>query len=144
VGHHHHDEHLIHKACSDFQNPRTSGIAIVLSTLLVGSISTTLAAPPNDQKFKFMSYAGDPKKTAPNEMTFQVNRLDVGQPTDFVKLGDYLRGTHFKVIKFQYKTRAHPNAEGDDISELTLLDTTTKETVVLPLAQIVRAESKLK
>jgi hypothetical protein len=76
-----------------------------------------------------MAYDGDPKN--PKDMSFQVSRLDVRQPTEFLKLGQSIPGTTFKLFKFEFKTRTEPKCGEQDASELTLLNTATNETLVL-------------
>ncbi|MEO7318510.1 MAG: hypothetical protein ABIZ56_05945, partial [Chthoniobacteraceae bacterium] len=94
--------------------------------------------------FRLAAYDGDPKKTDPKDMTFQVNCLDGRQRSEFLKLGETITGTNFKLLKFQFKTRTHPNYGEEDASELTLINTATNETLVLTLAARNHAESKPK
>jgi len=85
----------------------------------------------------FNSYDGDPKKDKPEEMNYQINTLDVRQPSQFLKLGEMVAGTKFKLQGFQYKTTLNPStSEETDVSELTVLNTETNDTVVLPLARV--------
>lgn len=80
----------------------------------------------------FNSYDGDPKKDKPEAMSFQINTLDLRQPTEFLKIGDTVRNTKFKIEKFDFKTQVNPKTSVDeDVSELTLLNTETQEHIVL-------------
>lgn len=84
---------------------------------------------------KFQAYDGEVAR--PAGMTFQINTLSLKQPSEFLKIGDTVANTKFKLIKFQFKEQ--PNAatgEKDDVSELTLLNTETSEEVVLTLNKV--------
>ncbi len=59
----------------------------------------------------FSSWVGD---------TFQINTIDLKEPTQFLKLGDVIRGTRFKVVKFEEKRAADKYGTEQDVSELTL------------------------
>jgi len=85
-------------------------------------------------RLRFEAYDGDVNK--PNDMEFQINTLDVNQPTQFVKLGDMIAGTKFKVIKFEVKSQTN-NATGDttDVSELTVQNIENQDLVVLVVNQ---------
>jgi hypothetical protein len=64
----------------------------------------------------FMSYVNQ---------TFQINTLDVTQPTQFVNMGEIIPGTDFKISRFEEKKRI-TGEEGSpiekDVSELTLIE----------------------
>lgn len=79
----------------------------------------------------FPAYDGNPLD--PSTITFQINTLDVRQPTQFLKMGDAIEGTKFKIDAFEYKTFTDENNVRKDISELILVNTETggKVTVVL-------------
>ena len=64
-------------------------------------------------------------------MEFQVVRLDVRQPSAFLRLGEVVANTKFKVTKFEFKTRKKPNGTEEDASELTLTHTDNGEMIVL-------------
>ena len=88
--------------------------------------------------FRFMSYSGDPKKDGPEKMDFQITTLDLKRPSEFLKLGNMISKTKWKLAKFAYKTRPNPRTnELDDVSELTLVDTETKQEVVLIIQQVI-------
>ena len=59
----------------------------------------------------FSSWVGD---------TFAVNTIDMKQPTQFVKVGDPIKGTRFKVAKFVEKYQPNKYGTNVDVSELTL------------------------
>lgn len=88
----------------------------------------------------FKVYDGDPKKDKMEDMTFQINTLDLRQPSEFLKIGDMVRNTKFKIEKFEFKM-ANVAATGseEDSSELTLLNTETNVTVVLVYGKVVNS-----
>ena len=52
---------------------------------------------------------------------FQINTVDVRQPTQFVKMGETIAGTKYKVVKFEGKSEFNPKTQSNrDISELTV------------------------
>jgi hypothetical protein len=92
-------------------------------------------------RLKFQAYDGNPQQ--PQAMDFQVNPLDAGARTQFVKIGDVIEGTKFKVIKFESKQKLNDSTgEQQDISELTVENTETSDSVALILAQIVSSPSQ--
>lgn len=87
-------------------------------------------------KFRVLlsAYTGDPLD--PASLTFQINTLDVNQPTQFLKLGDKIEGTKFKLDKFEFKSFVTENGVKTDISELTVVNTETGDSVLLVLEKI--------
>jgi len=84
----------------------------------------------------FNAYDGDIKQ--PDSLQFQINTVDVQQPTQFVKIGDTIAGTKFKVIGFAYKEVPDPNTGSKtDVSELTVQNSETGDDVILVLERIV-------
>jgi hypothetical protein len=64
--------------------------------------------------------------------TFGINAIDLRQPTQFVRIGDRISGTQFKIVKFTEKHRTNPATSGDeDVSELLLEHEETKEQLTL-------------
>ncbi len=89
-------------------------------------------------RFKFQAYDGDPAKDKPESMTYQINPLDAGGRTKFVKIGEEIEGTKFKVSKFEFKEKPNPSTgDKEDVSELTLTNTETSETIVLVLNKVI-------
>jgi hypothetical protein len=86
----------------------------------------------------FNAYDGDVTvKTNLAKLEFQVNTIDLRQPSEFLKLGDTISNTPWKLSNFVYKTRKNPqNGEEEDVSELTLTNVNTKQVVVLVLRQV--------
>src|SRR6476660_1888959 len=49
-----------------------------------------------------------------------INSIDLIEPTQFVKVGDIIRGTDFKVVNFTEKSARNQYGTNDDVSELLL------------------------
>lgn len=116
--------------------------ALPLIAWLILSFSCDLrSAPPEAEKtqppapaklnLRFMAYDGDPKR--PEDMHFQVNTPGIRRPTSFLKLGEIVLGTRFKLTKFRFRTRKDPQGRESDVSEVTLENIDTKEAIVLVL-----------
>jgi hypothetical protein len=52
--------------------------------------------------------------------TFGINTIDQSEPTQFLKKGDVIRGTDFKIVKFTEKQARNQYGTNDDVSELLL------------------------
>ena len=70
----------------------------------------------------FSSWVGD---------TYAINAIDLKQPTQFLKVGDTIRGTEFKIVKFVEKYQPNEYGTNVDVSELTLEQEETKEQLTL-------------
>jgi hypothetical protein len=70
----------------------------------------------------FASWVGD---------TFAINTIDLKQPTQFVKVGDPIKGTRFKIVKFREKYEPNKYGTNVDVSELTLEQVETKQQLTL-------------
>jgi len=79
----------------------------------------------------FNAVDGNPKKDKPEKLSFQINTVDLRQPSEFLKLGETVSKTKFKLKSFEFKEVADPNAGTKDVSELTLENTETGDTIVL-------------
>jgi hypothetical protein len=85
-------------------------------------------------KLKLKSFSQEPFRlvfSSRTEDTFGINTIDLRQPTQFVKIGDTIVGTHFKVSKFTEKTAQDKYGTDIDVSELTLENTETHEQLTL-------------
>jgi hypothetical protein len=51
---------------------------------------------------------------------FGINSIDLNEPTKFLKVGDIVRGTDFKIVNFTEKSARNQYGTNDDISELLL------------------------
>ena len=71
---------------------------------------------------------------------FQINTVDVHQPTQFVKMNEIIAGTKYKVIQFEKKSVPNPNTGVDrDTSELTVEHTETGGKVALVIGTTVNS-----
>jgi hypothetical protein len=85
----------------------------------------------------FNAYDGDVKKDKPEKFSFQINTVDLRQPSEFLKLGDPVPNTKFKLEKFEFKEKTNPSTgEKEDVSELTVVNTETQDHVVLILSKV--------
>ncbi len=80
-------------------------------------------------RLKFAAYDGD---------SFQINTLDLNRPSQFLKLGDDIAGTKFKVVRFEKKFVPNPSTGAEtDVSELAIQNVETGEEVTLIVDRIV-------
>jgi hypothetical protein len=70
----------------------------------------------------FSSWVGD---------SFAINTIDMKRPTQFVKVGDSIKGTRFKVAKFVEKYQPNKYGTNVDVSELTLEQQETHQQLTL-------------
>src|SRR5256886_3623880 len=70
----------------------------------------------------FSSWVGD---------TYAINTTDLKQPTQFLKVGDPIKGTRFKIVKFLEKYQQNKYGTNVDVSELTLEQEETKQQLTL-------------
>ena len=73
-------------------------------------------------RLKFSSWVGD---------TFAINTIDLKQPTLFLKVGDIITGTHFKIVKFNEKYEPDKYGTNVDVSELYLENEQSKDKLTL-------------
>jgi hypothetical protein len=73
-------------------------------------------------RLMFSSWVGD---------SYAVNTIDLKQPTQFVKKGDTIRGTRFKIVKFTEKYQPDKYGTDVDLSEVTLEHDETKQRLTL-------------
>jgi hypothetical protein len=85
-------------------------------------------------KLKMKSFAQEPFRLVfaswVND-TFALNTSDLKEPTQFLKLGQTIRGTKFKIVKFTEKHDKNKYGTDVDVSELTLENKDTHEPVTL-------------
>jgi hypothetical protein len=86
----------------------------------------------------FKSYDGDPKKDPEGlKMSYGIDTVDLRQPSEFLKLGDVVPNTKFKLEKFQFKQAYNKKIEDtEDVSELTLANIDTGDKIVLIYNQV--------
>jgi hypothetical protein len=63
--------------------------------------------------------------------TFAINAIDQSEPTQFLKIGDVIRGTDFKIVKFTNKYDRNQYGTRIDVSELLLEHRDSKQQVTL-------------
>jgi hypothetical protein len=74
----------------------------------------------NEEPFRFVfsSWVGD---------TFAINTIDMAEPTQFLRIGETIAGTRFKILKFTPKNTTNQYGTTVDVSELTLQHQDTSE-----------------
>ena len=63
--------------------------------------------------------------------TFGINTIDLSEPTQFLKVGDVIRGTDFKIVEFIPKRERNQYGINEDVSELVLEHQATHAQVTL-------------
>jgi hypothetical protein len=92
------------------------------------------AHPPFIAKLKMKSFAQEPFKlvfASWVDDTFALNTSDLKEPTQFLKIGDSIHGTKFKIVKFTEKHETNKYGTNIDVSELTLENRDTHEPLSL-------------
>lgn len=86
----------------------------------------------------FKTFDGDINK--PKTWQFQVDTIDIKQPTAFLKIGEMIPSTKFKLERYAAKEVENVKIKVMvDASELTLVNTETGESVVLVLGNVTDA-----
>jgi hypothetical protein len=119
----------------------TSAIWLTTS-IAVCSAADAPKSAPGSFRIKFLAYDGDPK--TPEKMEFQINPLDAGGRTEFVKIGDVIGSTKLRVIKFEFKEAKNAAGELEDVSELSVRDTASGKVFVLPMNKAVSVSAPVK
>jgi hypothetical protein len=91
--------------------------------------------PDYVSELKLKAFTEEPfrlKFSSADGETFGINTIDLRAPTQFLKVGDRIAGTSFKIVKFTEKHEVNPATSGDvDVSELLLEHEETKEQLTL-------------
>jgi len=90
--------------------------------------------PPFIAKLKMKSFTQEPFRlvfASWVDDTFALNTSDLKEPTQFLKIGDSIRGTKFKLLKFTEKYEPNKYGTNVDLSELTLENQETHEQMSL-------------
>jgi len=83
-------------------------------------------------RLKFMgSPSLRPGQPYERDTEFSINTLDHTSPTQFLKVGDKIAGTELEIVKAESKLAANQMGGTVDVSELTLKDHSTGDTVML-------------
>lgn len=70
-------------------------------------------------------------KSFPPHTMFTINTIDFSEPTQFLKIGDKIKGTELKLIEAVPKMAKNRFGSDIDISELVVQDLTTKDKIIL-------------
>jgi hypothetical protein len=90
--------------------------------------------PPFTAKLKMKSFAQEPFRLVFASWvgdTFAINTNDLKEPTQFLKIGDPIRGTKFTIVKFTEKYETNRYGTKIDVSELTVENRETRESLSL-------------
>jgi hypothetical protein len=68
--------------------------------------------------------------------TFGINTIDLSEPTQFLKIGDVIRGTDFKIVNFTEKRERNQYGTNEDVSELLLEHQATHAQVTLVKGEV--------
>jgi hypothetical protein len=109
-----------------------AGVFIAAQAAQAQQPAATPVPPRTPMRLLFNAYDDDATRVNVEKINFQINTLDLRHPSVFLKLGDMIPNTTFKLSKFEYKTRRNPSlGTEDDVSELTLKNVKSGATVVL-------------
>ena len=89
-----------------------------------------ISHPAYVTKLRMRSFAVEPFRlvfASWVEDTFAINTSDLREPTQFLKVGDTIRGTKFKIVNFTEKYEPNRFGTNVDVSELTLENQETHE-----------------
>ena len=89
-----------------------------------------ISHPPFIAKLKMKSFAQEPFRlvfASWVDDTFAINTSDLKGPTQFLKFGEKIRGTKFKIVNFLEKYEVNKYGTKVDVSELTLENQETHE-----------------
>ncbi len=119
-------------------------LMLLVVGLCLGCGEITQAAPeiPSDGKvpLRFVAYEGSSDHIG--DMSFLVQVSDKKAGRGFVKIGDQVPGTDFKVVAFVYVVEPRNGGEPVDRSKLKLYDVKTEATVLLTIGETVRLGSE--
>ena len=90
--------------------------------------------PPFTAKLKMKSFTRQPFRlvfASRTGDTFGINTSDLKEPTQFLQIGDRIRGTKFKIVDFQEKFERNQYGTDVDVSELAIENEENKERLIL-------------
>jgi hypothetical protein len=96
--------------------------------------------PPFIAKLKMKSFGQEPFRLVFASWvgeTFALNTNDLKAPTQFLKIGDSIRGTKFKIVRFTEKYDTNKYGTKIDVSELTLENRDTREELALVKEKVI-------
>ena len=114
-------------------------------TFLLAAVFTLHGAPESpgpvvkQNRLVFKAYDGDPRQTDRYEkFSFQIDTVDIHQPSEFLNLGNMIPNTRLKLVKFVFKEAYDEKLkEKVDVSELVIVNTVTGQTATLPYNKLV-------
>lgn len=119
--------------------------------MLVCGLSNSLRAAPDAPtsapaafRIVFKAYDGDPKRANGDYhiFSFQIDTVDLRQPSEFLSLGNRIPNAQLKLLKFVFKEAYNEKLQGnEDVSELTIVNIVTGKTTVLPLNKVVNVSA---
>ena len=110
-----------------------SGLAACTKTVVVAPKLPGAVTPEPLPDLYFASF--DAANGDPEQMTFGVGWVDHHQSPVFLKLGEKVKGTHFRLTGFQFKVRRSSKTARDEIMrEITLMESEANHEIALPLA----------
>lgn len=68
--------------------------------------------------------------------TYQIDTIDISQPTQYLHMGDRIAGTKYKIVGFKEKHQKDANGIDHEVSELTIQNTETGEKAVLAMGTV--------
>lgn len=121
-------------------DPDSDGFSVLEEWMAKTDPTDPTAKPPYYTKLRLRQFIQIPFRlkfqgSPDGGESFAINTIDLRQPTQFVKIGDMIEGTPFKVISYEYKTKVENEIE-KDVSELIIENTETKERIVLVNDQV--------
>lgn len=90
--------------------------------------------PPFSTKLRLLEFIQVPFRLkfsgSPDVGTYSINTMDLRGPTQFLKIGEMVAGTQYKVVKYEPKSDSSAGYE-KDVSELTVENQETGQKIVL-------------
>jgi hypothetical protein len=111
---------------------RSLFIWLVLAAVLT---FPAISEDPPAKPFRLVlkAYDGDPKRTNDySKFSFQIDTVDLRQPSEFLHLGEMIPNTGLRLLKFVFKEGFdEKRKENVDISELVVMNPATGQTATL-------------
>lgn len=95
--------------------------------------------PPFLARLKMKSFLREPFRlvfASRTGDTFGINTSDLKEPTQFLKVGDTIRGTKFRIVNFTEKYEPNQYGTNVDVSELTIENQDNGEQLILTKEKI--------
>lgn len=114
-------------------------VCLLVAVLTIRAAPDSPAPAGKQMRLAFKAYDGNPKNTNDySKFSFQIDTIDLRQPSEFLQLGQMIPNTKFKLLKFVFKEKRNQmTGEMDDVSELTIANKTTGQTAVLIFNMVV-------